>query len=249
VRHLTVWVETPLRRLDDPPYAPSDAADFPAPVGAGEEAWRRDIDMLGSAIERLAQRVGTMPDAALEAPVGDHAYTYARMIDGVAQHLAYHAGQVALIARTEETAGVIAPPPLIVLGAMLVAELAARIAEWRLGVLHWLGYAVAMAGMGLVWWAHEHFVKARTPAAPWNESLALVLGGPFRFTRNPMYIGLLLTQAGVGVMRSNAWYLAMVVPSWAILHWGVVLREERYLLKKFGTSYQQLLDTSRRWLL
>lgn len=63
-----------------------------------------------------------------------------------------------------------------------------------------------------------------------------------------MYLAGLVLLAGVGVARANAWYLAMLLPTWAALHWGVVLREERYLLKLFGAPYQQLLDTTRRWL-
>lgn len=84
---------------------------------------------------------------------------------------------------------------------------------------------------------------------PWKAPRALVLAGPYRFTRNPMYLGFLLIQAGIGCARQNALYLVLLVPSWALLHWGVVLREERFLLRKFGAPYQQLLATTRRWLL
>jgi protein-S-isoprenylcysteine O-methyltransferase Ste14 len=63
-----------------------------------------------------------------------------------------------------------------------------------------------------------------------------------------MYLGLLLVQTAVGLLSNNLWDLVLLVPSWALLHWGVVLREERYLLQKFGAPYQQLLDSTRRWL-
>jgi protein-S-isoprenylcysteine O-methyltransferase Ste14 len=248
VLHLTTWVNVPLRRLDDPLAAPADADDFPVIAERGDEAWRRDVDALAAAVERLAQRVQQMSDVALETPVGDRGYTGTRMIDGVVQHLAYHAGQIALLERTEETAGVIAPPPLIVLGAMGVAELVARALPLPLPLSQWLGYPLMLAGLGLVWWASETFAKARTPAQPWMASRVIVLGGPYRFTRNPMYIGFLIVQIGMGVARSSAWYFALLMPAWALLHWGVVRREERYLLKKFGASYQQLLNTSKRWL-
>ena len=64
-----------------------------------------------------------------------------------------------------------------------------------------------------------------------------------------MYLGFLLAQAGMGVLRNNPWDLLLLVPSWALLHWGVVLREERYLRKKFGAPYEELLGSTRRWLI
>jgi protein-S-isoprenylcysteine O-methyltransferase Ste14 len=248
VLHLTLWAEVPLRRFDDPTFVPGDEQDFPTPAATTDAQWRRDVAALGDAVERLAQRVGVMSDAALEAPVGSRGYTYVTMVDGVVQHLAYHAGQVALLSRSEEVAGVIAPPALIAVAAMVAAEAMRLLYAWPLGVSRWSGVPVVLAGLGLLWWAHQEFVRRRTPAAPWRASRFLVLGGPYRVTRNPMYIAGLLVLAGVGLLRANAWYLVVLVPTWCVLHWGVVRREERYLLKLFGAPYQQLLDTTRRWL-
>lgn len=248
VLHLTLWAEVPRRRFDDPSYEPNEDENFRSPAVTTNTQWQQDVAALGDAVERLAQRVAAMPDAALHAPVGDRAYTYVTMVDGVAQHLAYHAGQAALLARSEEVAGVIAAPALIAVAAMAAAEAMRFVYAWPLGMLRWAGIPIMLAGLGLLWWAHEQFVRARTPAAPWRASRFLVLGGPYRWTRNPMYIAGLVVLAGVGVLRANAWYFAMLLPTWGVLHWGVVLREERYLLKLFGAPYQQLLDTTRRWL-
>lgn len=257
VLHLLTWVETPLRRLDDPACAPADGEDFPDPSSTSEEQWPLDVAHLGAVIERLAHRVALMPDDLLDAPLGARGYTCTTMLDGVVQHLAYHAGQVAVLARTkEEAAGVIAPPPLIPLGALLLGELIARFVAgpvawpttWPFLWAQWLGAVLIAVGAALLCWSLVHFGKAKTPPAPWEATRALVLVGPYRFTRNPMYLGLLLVQTAVGLLRNNPWDLLLLVPSWALLHWGVVRREERYLLKKFGPSYQQLLDSTRRWL-
>lgn len=248
VLHLTLWAEVPLRRFDDAAYAPRDEESFRTPVAITDAQWQADVAALGEAVERLAVRVSAMPDAALNAPVGDRGYTYVTMVDGVVQHLAYHAGQAAVLARTEEVAGVIAPPALIAVAAMAAAEALRFVYAWPLGVSRWVGVPILLMGLVLLWWAHEQFVQARTPAAPWRTSRFLVLGGPYRWTRNPMYIAGLVILVGVGVLRANAWYLAMLLPAWGVLHWGVVLREERYLRKLFGTPYQQLLDSTRRWL-
>ncbi|MFA6168069.1 MAG: methyltransferase [Gemmatimonadaceae bacterium] len=248
VLHLTLWAEVPLRRFDEPSYAPRDEEDFRRPIATTDAQWQHDVAALGDAVERLAQCVTAMPDAALNAPVSDRGYTYVTMIDGVAQHLAYHSGQAAVLARSEEVAGVIAPPALIAVAAMAAAEALRVVYAWPLGMSRWTGVPVVLAALGLLWWAHEQFVKARTPAAPWRASRFLVLGGPYSVTRNPMYIAGLVFLAGVGMLRANAWYLVVLVPTWCVLHWGVVLREERYLLKLFGAPYQELLDTTRRWL-
>ena len=247
--HLTLWAEVPLRRFDDATYAPRDEEDFREPAVTTDAQWKADVAALGEAVERLARRVETLSDDTLHAPVGDRGYTFVTMVDGVAQHLAYHAGQAAVLARSEAVAGVIAPPALIAVAAMAAAEAMRFVSAWPLGVSRWAGVPVMLAGLGLLWWAHEQFVRARTPAAPWRASRFLVLGGPYRWTRNPMYIAGLLCLAGVGVLRANAWYLAMLLPAWGVLHWGVVLREERYLLTRFGEPYQQLLDRTRRWLM
>lgn len=247
VLHLLVWVETPLRRIEDPSYDPT--VDFPEPTSADLARWAQDVDRLGDAIETLAERVERMPDEQLAAPVGERGYTFETMFDGVAQHLAYHAGQLALLALNEEVAGVVLPPPLIVLGAMVLAELLGRAVGAHFARPDWLGWVLLVSGLGLVYWAHEYFVKHRTPAAPWRAARSLVSGGPYAWTRNPMYVGALMIQAGVGCLRSNPMYIILLVPTWAVLHWGVVLREERYLLKKFGAPYQQFMDSTRRWFL
>lgn len=251
VRHLTTWVDTPRRRLDDPSCDPPDGEEFSDPSAVSAEQWAHDVARLGEAIEQLAARVAVMTADELAAPVGERGYSRTTMLDGVVQHLAYHAGQVAMLAlQKEAVANVLLPAPFVPITALLLGEGVRYYSgiTWRLGWPGWTGFVLIAAGAGLAYWAHEHFVKRRTPAVPWRAPRALVLGGPFAFTRNPMYLGFLLAQAGVGVLRNNPWDLVLLVPSWALLHWGVVLREERYLLKKFAAPYQELLDTTRRWL-
>ncbi|MBW7932531.1 MAG: DinB family protein [Gemmatimonadaceae bacterium] len=101
VLHLTTWVEAPRRRLDDPSFDPREHEDFPVPTALDAQAWARDVEALGVAIERLAAQVESMSDEVLAAPVGARPYTHTTMLDGVVQHLAYHAGQVALLARPD----------------------------------------------------------------------------------------------------------------------------------------------------
>ena len=70
-------------------------------------------------------------------------------------------------------------------------------------------------------------------------SLALATGGIYRWLRNPMYVGSALMLAGIGIALGSEWMLILLIPAWLLLHYGVVLREERYLEAKFGDDYRR----------
>lgn len=148
----------------------------------------------------------------------------------------------------------IAFPPLLVVGAMMAAValeivLPIDLLPPRLSPILFAvgGSAVAVAGI-LASWAILRFRSAGTHVEPFHPSLALVEDGPYRFTRNPMYIGLLLLQFGLSVMLSLEWGVLAVIPLAIVLHIGVILREESYLRTKFGASYEAYLSRTRRWL-
>ena len=89
---------------------------------------------------------------------------------------------------------------------------------------------------------------AGTNVHPSEPALALVRGGPFRFTRNPMYLALCLLQVALGFFLNDFITLLFVVPLAVIFHYGVILREERYLTAKFGEPYLQYKREVRRWI-
>jgi protein-S-isoprenylcysteine O-methyltransferase Ste14 len=90
--------------------------------------------------------------------------------------------------------------------------------------------------------------KAGTNVNPAEPALTIVRGGPYRFTRNPMYLALCLLQVALGFFLNDWITLLFVVPFALIMHYGVVLREERYLTAKFGEPYLELKRAVRRWL-
>ena len=90
--------------------------------------------------------------------------------------------------------------------------------------------------------------KAGTNVDPAKPALTIVRGGPFRFTRNPMYLALCLLQVALGFFMNDWITLLFVVPLALILLYGVILREERYLTAKFGGPYLELKREVRRWL-
>jgi len=89
---------------------------------------------------------------------------------------------------------------------------------------------------------------AGTNVHPSKPTLTIVRSGPFRFTRNPMYLALCLVQIALGFFLNDWITLLFVVPLALISHYGVVLREERYLTAKFGEPYLQYKRGVRRWI-
>ena len=72
--------------------------------------------------------------------------------------------------------------------------------------------------------------------------------GPFAWSRNPLYLGLLVFSAGVALVAGSLWALVALPLEWALLQWGAVLPEERYLSPKFGATYVDYTERVRRWL-
>jgi protein-S-isoprenylcysteine O-methyltransferase Ste14 len=76
----------------------------------------------------------------------------------------------------------------------------------------------------------------------------MIVQGPYRFTRNPMYVGLTLFMAGLGLLFDDLWVLAFCLPALAIVHFTAVIPEEGYLTEKFGEDYVRYCQKVRRYL-
>ena len=72
--------------------------------------------------------------------------------------------------------------------------------------------------------------------------------GPYRFTRNPAYLGMALTYVGIALLSSAVWVLLPLPLVLAVIDRGVIAREERYLQRKFGEEYLSYKRTVRRWV-
>lgn len=154
----------------------------------------------------------------------------------------------------EDRPKIIVIPPL----ALLLAGLVALMLERRLplGLLPpfpWmpglaLGLPLTLAAVIVNVSGARAFLRAKTPINPLKTPQTVVRRGPFRFTRNPMYLGMVGLLAGLGITFSSLWFLLAALVLWAVLHHGAVLPEERYMLEKFGSPYEEFLRTTRRWL-
>jgi protein-S-isoprenylcysteine O-methyltransferase Ste14 len=103
-------------------------------------------------------------------------------------------------------------------------------------------------GFGLVFWSLWLFLRVRTSPLPMRPASSLVRSGPYRWTRNPMYLGMLLLYLGVALLFDVLW--ALVLSPAVVLLVGrlVIAREERYLEGKFGDDYRQYKTQVRRWI-
>jgi protein-S-isoprenylcysteine O-methyltransferase Ste14 len=150
-----------------------------------------------------------------------------------------------------ETAGVIAPPPLIYLGALGVGvgfDAVNGSGSLPSPVARPAGAALLIAGSGLLGSFARAFRGADTPIDPYTPSTAIVTSGPYRLTRNPAYLGMALTYAGIATLANAPWALLPLPIAIAIIDRGVIAREERYLERKFGARYMDYKRRVRRWI-
>lgn len=140
--------------------------------------------------------------------------------------------------------GIIAPPPLLLLAALiagfaldyaaplgLLAQMPAA-ARWIVGgLLILLALAVNLQGF-------FRFQRSGTPVIPYKSATKLVTDGIYAHVRNPMYVGMIALPLGLGVALAGDWLVICALILWIVLHFGVVRREERYLEAVFGEEYR-----------
>jgi len=152
---------------------------------------------------------------------------------------------------TADRPGVIARPPLIYAAALLVALLLRWIRPWPIlppRLVPWIGLALVALGLAIAIPGRLALKSAGTNVNPSKPTTAIVTRGPYRFTRNPLYIALTCLYVGLTLAFDTGWGLVLLVPVLATMHFGVVLREERYLEGKFGEEYRQYRGRVRRYL-
>jgi protein-S-isoprenylcysteine O-methyltransferase Ste14 len=112
----------------------------------------------------------------------------------------------------------------------------------------WIGGIVFVLALALFAWAIATMTRAGSNVPTNLPTITIVETGPYRFTRNPIYLGMFLGLVGLAIAFDNLWLLAMLVPFTLAIRYGVVAREEAYLERKFGDAYRQYRARVRRWL-
>jgi protein-S-isoprenylcysteine O-methyltransferase Ste14 len=147
---------------------------------------------------------------------------------------------------TTDNPGVIAPPPLIYAAAVLFGLLLGWLfPAYVLTVLFYgatrvvVGLVLIGVGAALAFAGDRTFRAIGTNTPPWKPTLQLATAGVYRYLRNPMYVGMTLMVGGLAIALASDWMLVLLVAAVFVVHYGVVLREERYLEAKFGERYRQ----------
>ena len=156
-----------------------------------------------------------------------------------------------LRADVPDHAGVAFHPPLLLAGSLVLGFLVRVIAPlhflpWEVSVP--LGPIVVGAAFVVFFWA-VLTMRAGHATIPTSEPTdAMVLRGPYGFSRNPIYLAMLGLQVGVAIWADSVWFLILAAISALLLWWGVISREEQYLERKFGTEHLAYKARVRRWL-
>lgn len=145
------------------------------------------------------------------------------------------------------------PPPLVPLLIVLIGSGLNYL--WPAGIelqspgRYWVGGFIVVASMlTLGLWPVLLFRRSDQSVIPWTETPSILQKGPYRFTRNPMYLQMVLVCLGFSIMLANGWILGMTpVCAW-LLHALAIKHEEAYLEEKFGKSYRDYKKAVRRWI-
>jgi len=156
------------------------------------------------------------------------------------------------VADTTDTANVIIRPPI----AWAVAILGGLALNWLMPLpfvpasvpAGWLGAIVFALALALLAWAIATVTRAGSNVPTSQPTTTIVDGGPYRFTRNPIYLGMALGLIGLAIAFNSVWLLLALVPFALVIRYGVVAREEAYLERKFGDVYRGYRARVRRWL-
>jgi protein-S-isoprenylcysteine O-methyltransferase Ste14 len=150
-----------------------------------------------------------------------------------------------------DNAGVVAPPPLIYLGALVLGLLLSRrfpVPFLTRGMSRTIGWPLLGSGVSLMGWFFLTMRRAGTPIDPREPTSSLVTDGPFRYTRNPAYLALAMIYVGIASLANALWAILLLPATLLAIQRGVIEREERYLERRFGEEYPRYKAQVRRWI-
>jgi protein-S-isoprenylcysteine O-methyltransferase Ste14 len=156
-----------------------------------------------------------------------------------------------MVAGSEDTVAFRLWPPVAIGAPWLVGWLAtlwwgdpADLGGWRIP----LGWVLVLLFVGLNGWSLWLFGRHDTGLLPGQPTKAMIEEGPYRLSRNPLYVGLLTLYLGLALLASTFWALVLFPVAVLLVRWGAIQPEERFLHERFGASYDEYRQRVRRWL-
>ena len=152
---------------------------------------------------------------------------------------------------TSDNPGVAVLPPILYGVTFVVVAMLQWI--WPLTIVRqatafWLGLVLSVTALVIGAWGRRTMLGAGTNISPLKPAITLVNSGPYRFSRNPLYVAMTLLFVGLTLLVNSWWGVFLLVPLAVLLHFGVVCREERYLERKFGEEYRNYRLRVRRYI-
>jgi protein-S-isoprenylcysteine O-methyltransferase Ste14 len=141
-------------------------------------------------------------------------------------------------------------PPLVYSSSILAGALLTRLwpLPFALPPAVPIGGTMVFASILLFLFSVRALRAADTPVPGNRPTTKIVRTGPYRFSRNPIYLSFFVLQLGIALWIGSIWMLATLIPAAAVVSRVVVPREERYLESRFGQRYSSYRDSVRRWL-
>jgi len=142
-------------------------------------------------------------------------------------------------------------PPLVYLVSIVVgalAHLAAPLPFVTRTLAVPLGASVVVVAIALFSFSVAKFRAAGTPVPARKPTTAIVRTGPYRFSRNPIYLAFSVFHVGIAIWVNSLWLLATLAGALLLMHYVVIPTEERYLERRFGAEYLDYKASVRRWL-
>ncbi len=155
----------------------------------------------------------------------------------------------------QHAAAVKFPPPILPIVTIVAGHILGRfmpvLSEYDLPTpaRYWIGGLIAVAAvLILVVWPARQFQQSGQDPKPWTPTPEMVVHGPYKFTRNPMYLGMLLFCIGFAIILSDLWILILTPVCGWLNYYFAIRHEEAYLEEKFGDAYRAYQAGVRRWI-
>lgn len=141
-------------------------------------------------------------------------------------------------------------PPLLLALVIVIAIAAGQVSPLPLAfpLARTVGYVLIVSAISVDVWAAATLVRAHTTVLPNRACSHLVTGGPFRFSRNPIYAAYVVLIVGLALATGNAWFLPLAVAHGIATHYLAIRREESHLIALFGYKYEDYCRAVRRWI-